>query len=239
MKIYLSYFLVSLAFVFISTSVCAEENPKYIDGEKIKLVDGGNFLIGSHWSDSTKSELIGGSVTKKDRILSYVVDEIPLFSWMRYPINNAANFKKMGKIIAKYCKDKFPENVMSAISCVANSVKTTLAVSGWPSSSTFCRAHATAFRASFESLEIPRSFVKDMEGSTTEGGHVVSSFILTSTNGQIFSYVIDAGNLPSKVFPNTDATAEWHKKNKGNPKFSFTEQPQYQFTPASQSGGVR
>jgi hypothetical protein len=62
--------------------------------------------------------------------------------------------------------------------------------------------------------------------------------VLLTKEGKYFSYVIDVGNEPSTLFPDTDDTEKWHTIYKNTfPDFSF-EKPVFKFEPESKSPRV-
>jgi len=221
-----------LSLFFSSSSL---GNSRHIEGVNVVIKPGNSFTIGDLWSAETKAKLIGrGKVTLAEKA-GVFLDETPFFSWLTYSLNKEKNFKKMGQEIAANCKKKDGKDVMKLISCVANSVNSTLKQTGWPDDTSFCRSHDTAFRIAFNALQIPRSHVFQIGASTDLAPHAVSHFILTSVNGQAYSYVIDVGNAPKKLFPKTKITELFHKRNLNTfPEFKFSEQ-QYRFEPAFKS----
>lgn len=187
-----------------------------------------DFQIGPRWSAEIREQLFGGKAFNK----TYTDDYEELLT-----VNNPQDFKIMASIIGEACKNYYKDqDVMSAISCVVHSVNLTFKTFKRPEYYTFCRAHATAFMAAFMELNLPHSRVIEAEGSTNSepNGHLVSRFFLTSKSGQVYSYIIDVGNYPTKLFPANDNTEKWHQTHNGErqrfPDFSF-EDTNYSFKP--------
>jgi hypothetical protein len=229
--------------VLLVFTLSAHADNRFIDGVNVVFAPAKKFSMDQEWSDKARSDLVPtygmfepARVEFSDKVLQ-VSAKTPLVSWLWYVVNYAGNFKKMGELIANHCKNEY-NLPMEAISCVAESVNATLKQTGWPNNFTFCRSHATAFRAAFTALNIPKSFEFDEDASTSEGGHAVSRFILTSKTGQTYSYVIDVGHYPSRLYPNTPITANWYKQHSEDPQFSF-EQPTYRFAPPKRIQTVR
>ncbi len=209
----------------------AEEQVNYVD-KKLGIVfkPGDSFSVGSDWGDEIKEILFGRKVTERQRDESSY-QEHPVGQLVDLMVNNASDFKRMAQGIANPCREYSKGEVMLAISCIVNSALATFKRFQWPDGYSFCRTHATLFRAAFEFLAIPRSKVIDIDGSTENAPHVVSKFLVTSQSGMVFSYVIDVGNYPSTIFPSNEASINWHRHHQEDeafPSFSWNE-PNFHF----------
>lgn len=90
---------------------------------------------------------------------------------------------------------------------------------------TFCAIAANLFFKSFNSLNIKGARAGFMESSwmLPRALHVVSSVFITNSEGIVYSYVIDVGNLPDILFPLSDPAIRWHKNRTDSSKNKFPD----------------
>jgi hypothetical protein len=81
---------------------------------------------------------------------------------------------------------------------------------------TFCAVAANLFARLYNSLNIPRSRADFLDASLLPPAlHVANVIFLTSPSGVVFSYVIDAGNLPGVLFPLSQLAINFHTRGSG------------------------
>lgn len=108
--------------------------------------------------------------------------------------------------IATGCKTRYPHDYWLQTRCASEAVDLTLEsvrydADGVKGARSFCRDHAQAFKQVFDLLNIPRSNV----GTEPLDGHIVNRITFLSTDGRYYSYIVDTGWDPGKVWPFNDA----------------------------------
>ncbi|MBL7542622.1 MAG: hypothetical protein JNL11_02345 [Bdellovibrionaceae bacterium] len=99
---------------------------------------------------------------------------------------------------------------------------------------TFCAIAANLFFKAFNSLEIRGARAGFIEGSWMfpRSLHVVSSVFISSSEGLVYSYVMDVGNLPGVLFPLSVPAIRWHtvdgKKDSKTIKTEFSDAKLFQ-----------
>lgn len=96
---------------------------------------------------------------------------------------------------------------------------------------TFCAIAANLFFKTFNSLGIKGARAGFVEGSWMfpRSFHVVSSIFITSSEGLVYSYAMDVGNLPGILFPLSVPAIRWHTDGGKKSKTLKTEFPGIKF----------
>lgn len=185
--------------------------------------------IGDNWSDKTMNSIYKGTPGNLDKTIKFLVDDTP-FSAMYNWVSTSAEYPQAEKLAAT-CKKINEGKMWDQIACISQSIEETFKHHKWPDNATFCRAHAQAFKETFEKLHIPRSQVFYWDASTSIGKHVINRITLTDKYGRIFSYVMDVGWRPNQIFPMAEITKNFHAKyGKNLPEIS-QEEPKLTYAP--------
>lgn len=112
--------------------------------------------------------------------------------------------KKKVQSIAEECKSR--STSWQKIACASQRVSSYFKGSKFGSFAAFCRSHATAFRKVLNKLDIPRSRAGYKNATYTRRGgstgiHVANMIMITGEDGQVYSYILDVGWFPNKLFP--------------------------------------
>jgi len=167
--------------------------------------------VGDPWTPENRKREYGFKSLPPARSNLYDLPNplVPLVNALTDPVDHAF----VRKITAD-CAARFPRP-WDRIGCVSNKINLHFLgaiFTGWRSP---CRTIAQTFDAAFDKLDLPNTWAMHIgaDGSDPNEGHVANEILITSSTGQVFSYVIDSGWFPGVVFPLNSNALRFHDRD--------------------------
>ncbi|MBT4791498.1 MAG: hypothetical protein HON90_08000 [Halobacteriovoraceae bacterium] len=204
-----AYFYLSVLLLIINLDCIASTNKKEVIFSDITSIQ-----VGNPWNNETQSKMYNiNSDDKLPEVITTILFETPV-SIIELGVEKlTSDFSYRAKLIAAHCKSK-NSDTWAQVSCVSHSVNKTFKQYKWGDYTSFCRAHAQAFKQAFENLNIPSSLVSKDQIKTSSGfAHVFNRLIIASEDGRYFSFIIDVSWKPGTIFPDALITNQYFDIN--------------------------
>jgi|SRR5579883_637822 len=177
---------------------------------------GSQIYVDDPWSDATRRKMyaLDAFPSRLDGIVGTIFHDSPLPAapiWYaivdRFP-------KSQARRLASLCEAEYSAP-WDRIGCVSRQVYDFLEGVRFHGPRTFCMYHAQAFQDTFMELGIPGTWASklDASGATIKEGHVANAIVLRADDGRTYSYVIDSGWFPGRLFPLNDAALAYHDRD--------------------------
>lgn len=176
----------------------------------------GQVYVDDPWNDRTRVRMyaLDDLPSRFDHIVGEIFHDSPLPAapiWYaivdRFPKSDA-------RWIAAWCSAQYAEP-WDRIGCVSRQVHEHFAHRRFHGPRTFCMYHAQAFQTTLMELGIPGTWASkvDASGAHLNEGHVANAVMIRADDGRTYSYVIDSGWFPGRLFPLNDAALAYHDRD--------------------------
>ncbi|MBI5623631.1 MAG: hypothetical protein HY924_07635 [Elusimicrobia bacterium] len=191
--------------------------------------------VADPWTDANRRLYYGwtGKPSTGSRILNGLILENPLVpAPLLAPLLDRFP-EAQAREIAGRCKERWA-SWWDRIGCVSTEVHAALKGKRYRLPATPCKTHALAFNEAFAALGLgsARSMSIDGSGAGPKDLHVVNAALVQDDAGRVFTYVIDSGWFPGKLFPMNDLAIRLHDRDRDD-RTDFQGLPEIREHPAT------